>query len=247
MQRSNTHGILWQGSSRIDGAPLVAVATDGSANPKTGPMIQVWILRADISPVEAVRIGADRSICGRCPLRAPRGGFSARGCYVQVPQAPTSVWRAFQDGKYEAVSPERFARRGIRWGAYGDPALLPAEVVHACNAHARFWTGYTHLFREPWAAWARGTFMASVETPAQEQKLRAQGWGTFRAGRRDGEDHDQALLCANEATGESCTECKLCNGEARAIVVSAHGPQAAFVPAERLRFQKSRDSARLPG
>jgi hypothetical protein len=238
MQRTTAHGILWQGPSRLDGAPLVAIATDGSANPKTGPMVQVWILRADVSPIEAVRTGADRSICGRCPLRAPRGGFAGRACYVQVPQAPTSVWRAFREEKYRPLEPERFTRRGIRWGAYGDPALLPAELVTACNAHARFWTGYTHLYREPWAGWARGIFMASVETPRQEQALRARGWGTFRIGRADGADRIDALLCANELTGESCTECKACNGAPRAIVVSAHGPQAAFVPAERILARK---------
>jgi hypothetical protein len=63
---------LWRGPSRLDGAPIVAIATglaEPSSNPKTGPMVQTWILRADSSPQEAQRTGADASVCGDCPLR----------------------------------------------------------------------------------------------------------------------------------------------------------------------------------
>jgi hypothetical protein len=39
-------------------APLVAIITGmrgGSANPKTGPMAQLWILRSDMSPLDAIQ------------------------------------------------------------------------------------------------------------------------------------------------------------------------------------------------
>jgi len=63
---------LWRGASRLDGAPIVAIATGlaaPSSNPKTGPMVQTWILRADVAPHEAQRDGRDASVCGDCPLR----------------------------------------------------------------------------------------------------------------------------------------------------------------------------------
>ena len=70
--------VLWEGPSPVDGAPLVAIVTGAristeSENVKTGAMLQTWILRADISPQEAVDTGQDRSICGDCVHR----GFEA--------------------------------------------------------------------------------------------------------------------------------------------------------------------------
>jgi hypothetical protein len=70
--------VIWEGPSPVDGAPLVAIVTgvaasSESGNVKTGAMLQTWILRADISPQEAVDTGQDRSICGDCVHR----GFEA--------------------------------------------------------------------------------------------------------------------------------------------------------------------------
>lgn len=56
----------------LDGEPIVAIATittPSKANSKTGAMVQTWILRADLDPVIASRIGADASICGQCRHR----------------------------------------------------------------------------------------------------------------------------------------------------------------------------------
>lgn len=64
--------VLWEGPSRLDGAPIVLIATGmrrGSSNEKTGPMVQTWILRQDVAPHVAQRTGADASVCGDCPLR----------------------------------------------------------------------------------------------------------------------------------------------------------------------------------
>jgi len=64
--------ILYEGPSRIDGAPIVAIATgldDPSSNEKTGPMIQTWIMRSDIPPHVAQSSGDDASVCADCKLR----------------------------------------------------------------------------------------------------------------------------------------------------------------------------------
>jgi hypothetical protein len=224
--RSRPHGILWEGRSLIDDAPIVAIVTSGTANQKTGPMATVWILRADLAPDEAKRGGLDVSICGHCAMRD--------ACYVITWQAPKSVYLTYKTGRYKPVRVEAFERAAIRWGGYGDPALLPPELVRDCNARARMWTGYTHQHGAKWAQWARGIFMASCETKKQEERLRALGWGTFRAGLRDGSDQGSADLCAYDRTGETCIECGLCNGDARAIYVPGHGARAAQVPAERI-------------
>ena len=88
--------LLYDGPSRLDRAPIIVLATGidtPSKNQKTGPMVQTYILRKDISPSEAVRSGADYSICGNC---IHRGGHDRkRSCYVEVHKGPTSVWRSF--------------------------------------------------------------------------------------------------------------------------------------------------------
>jgi len=88
--------LLYDGTSRLDRAPIIVLATGidtPSKNQKTGPMVQTYILRKDISPSEAVRSGADYSICGNC---IHRGCFDRkRSCYVEVHKGPTSIWRAF--------------------------------------------------------------------------------------------------------------------------------------------------------
>lgn len=53
-----------------DGGPLVAIASlSGRSTRGPGDVAQVWILREDVSPLGAIRSGADRSICGACRLR----------------------------------------------------------------------------------------------------------------------------------------------------------------------------------
>ncbi len=64
--------LLWKGPSAIDGAPIALVATElkkASSNTKTGGMVQTYIIRSDVSPVDAIHTGADSSIAGACPHR----------------------------------------------------------------------------------------------------------------------------------------------------------------------------------
>lgn len=228
---------IWDGNSAIDGAPIVAIVTGlkrPSKNPKTGPMAQLWILRADISPLDAIASGSDRSICGDCGLRGSNG--RERGCYVAVKNAPLAVWRRFTRGGYESLTPialsailrERKLR--IRLGAYGDPAALPIAVIRDLVSQAPGWTGYTHRWQ------SRGDLapyvMASADSPALAQRANALGFRTFRT-RVD----DQQLLpgeIACPASDEmdhrtSCDRCNLCNGATaddrrRSIAIIAHGP-----------------------
>ena len=67
--------VIYHGPSAIDGGPIVVIATGltvGSANSKTGAMIQTHIMRADVDPLTALRTGADVSVCGGC-MHRPQG------------------------------------------------------------------------------------------------------------------------------------------------------------------------------
>lgn len=88
--------VVYDGASRIDGAPVLGIVTLDSGNVKTGAMAQLWILRADMPPSEASRTGADASICGGCPHRGRiiDGVLVDRSCYVTLMHGPRAVWDA---------------------------------------------------------------------------------------------------------------------------------------------------------
>lgn len=236
-EHDTTNGvILYEGPSMLDGAPIVAIATgtnNPSRNPKTGPMIQVWILRADLDPVSAVSQGADASICGHCPHRGDGNG-KARSCYVNVFAAPGNVYRTFRDGGYLKVpafeAAEIFRGRMVRLGAYGDPAAVPFGIVAEALSHAAGWTGYTHQWRNVFvpAEWSRFV-MASCDCEADKLEAKNAGWRTFRV-RLEGEAlHKREIACpASDEAGKrtTCFDCALCGGltkRAADIAIIVHG------------------------
>ena len=228
--------IFYRGPSPIDGAPIVAIATLKSKNGKTGNMVQTWILREDISPLDAIASGADKSICGNC---AHRGNAKRkRTCYVDVGKAPMAVWNAYHRGQYVDLSndPETIAiliaQRIVRMGAYGDPAMVPVKQWRMLLAGSSGRTGYTHAWRRMWAQALRPYVMASVDSVAEQDIARAMGWRTFRV--RTGTEPLQANEFACPASPEGgermqCIDCKACDGgragKASAAIV-VHGAMA---------------------
>lgn len=220
--------IFWKGPSPIDRAPLVAIATLKSENDKTGDMIQTWILRQDMHPVEARQTGADRSICGDCSIKAD--------CYVDWGKAPTSIWHAFRRDSYVDLrrKPSLIRRltdgREVRLGAAGDPGMLPMHAWDDLLIRARGWTGYTHLWRESWAQPLRVLVMASVETAADADLARAMGWRTFRVRTKAQPLLRHEIACVNELTGRQCKDCLACDGalkpKAASVAIIVHGKGA---------------------
>ena len=140
--------VAWEGPSSIDGSPVAVIVTGvsrPSANVKTGPMLQVWILRQDVHPWEAVKTGQDSAICGECPMRGTGNG-ELRACYVRVETGPSAVWRKYTQGGYPLLPELQYmhmvAGRDVRIGAYGDPTAAPYEVIHSLVRYSRMWTGY---------------------------------------------------------------------------------------------------------
>jgi hypothetical protein len=126
------------------------IATLEAENAKAVNMIQVWILPRNESPVDAVRNGKDSVVCFDCKHRGD--GFSGRVCYVNVAQGPLSVWLSYRNGKYPYLQTADhgrvFTNRAVRFGAYGEPVLIPMSIVREITSHADGWTGYTHQWRK---------------------------------------------------------------------------------------------------
>ena len=91
--------VLYNGPSSLDGELIVVIATGfrrSTANPKTGDMIQTWILRSDVAPFSAIHSGGDESICGSCPLRGILE--ASNGQYPTVTPAPRNRERPTANG-----------------------------------------------------------------------------------------------------------------------------------------------------
>jgi hypothetical protein len=230
--------IFFRGPSPIDGAPIVAIATLKSKNSKTGNMVQTWILRTDISPLDAIGSGQDQSICGNCTHRGT--AKRKRTCYVDVAKSPSSVWNAYHRGQYIDLSedPELvaylIAGRIVRLGAYGDPAMVPVAKWRALLAAAAGRTGYTHAWRRMWAQALRPYVMASVDSVAEQDIARAMGWRTFRVRTESEPLQANEFACPASPEGgqrKQCIDCKACDG-GRATKASAtivvHGAMARY-------------------
>lgn len=220
---------LYSGPSVIDGKPIVAIVTGlarPSSNVKTGPMAQVFILRSDVHPMEAVNTGDDVSICGTCrhrgrievdPITGKRSNRE-RSCYVTILHSPRNVYDAYQRGQYPPLSPSQAAQalrgRKVRLGAYGDPGAIPLPILTKALSRVREMTGYTHLWRSNPGLSA--FCMASCDTPAERDDATALGFRTFRVRSKNdpllpGEGQCPASTEMGHAV--QCVDCMLCGGQ----------------------------------
>lgn len=219
--------ILSRFRSPIDGQIAVAILTLKSSNRKTGNMAQVWILRDDVNPVAAVATGDDVSICGNCPHR--KNNLGQRSCYVNVGQGPQSVWRAYRNGAYVPAFSNLKALasalkgRSVRWGAYGDPAIIPPHIFSIVNNYSKSHTGYTHQWREPFAGFYKGYFQASCDGLQDYLEASAHGWKTFAVAPVGSTLPGKLCPATVDNSEAQCITCRLCDGAKQDIYVEAHG------------------------
>lgn len=219
--------VFYNGPSQLDGSPIVVVGTLETSNVKTGDMVQVWIIRSDVNPVQATKTGEDAAVCGSCPHRWYNGG----ACYVNVGQAPNAVYKAYQAGKYpeyNAAQHEHYLQhRKIRLGAYGDPAAAPFEVMNYLANIGIGHTGYTHQskhrnFDERFLS----ICMVSADSPKQAKYWQDKGARTFRVAMVGDAMYDSEIECLSDSKGLQCLDCGLCDGNTRQsknIVIAVHG------------------------
>ena len=245
-KKQPTGFVFYRGPSLIDGSPIVGICLIGtSSNVKTGAMVQTYILRSDTHPVEAVKNGADVSICGNCPHRLIQRYFIdkngkirfglKRTCYVNLGHGPTAVFSGLARGIYPSVNPALLSKlrgRMLRLGTYGDPAAIPQSawepLLNACiSGH----TGYTHQWQNELGNVWIGRLMASVDSATERLKAWKDGWKTF-AVLNTSETHTdaQSATCPSskeytDKTGKKvqCADCKLCNGAKTNVAIKGHG------------------------
>jgi hypothetical protein len=227
-------GIIYNGPSLLDGKPIVVIATYSTRNTKTGSVVQTYILRSDINPLEASKTGEDFSICGDCTMRGEvnddpkRKQAKGRRCYVNLGQGVLIVYKAFLRGVYptadnsagrKTIGRDRF----VRIGTYGDPAAVPAGVWTDLMAECTTYTAYSHQ-----SGWRPDIAMQSADNRAEAIAHWKAGRRTFRviADIGDMDKANEALCPASKEAGRrvQCTACKLCKGSSlgKSIAIVEH-------------------------
>jgi hypothetical protein len=228
--------VLYSGKSMLSEQRIVAIATLYSANAKTGNMVQLWILPAELSPLAALKQNDNAGVCGRCPLQgvfdSKLGRMVRRVCYVNVGQAPEAIWQAYQRGRYPIYNPRRHAAlidgRTVRLGAYGDPAALPIRILRDLVAMSSSHSGFSHQLFDidrRRADLVAQYCMTSCETPAQHVEAVRRGWRPFTVIRPDEQPPADAIECPHYSHKVQCATCGLCGGtsrRAKPVYVIAH-------------------------
>jgi len=212
--------LFYEGPSEIDGNPIKGYITDKSSNRKTGNMLQTWIVVDGMTPTEACKTGADKSICGNCIHRPKNAGT----CYVLTHQAPTAI----QKFPPKPLSPKS---KGLplRLGAYGDPTAIPFGHWQKLltQTQATNHTGYTHQWSTCDAKF-KELCMASVDNEEEYNKAVSKGWRTYRVKRVDDPLLDGEIYCPSHK-GVECANCRLCGGAsvlAPNIAIDVHGSKS---------------------
>lgn len=224
--------VVWEGRSTWNQEPIVVIATglkaatDGGTNPKTGPLLQVYILPATGDPMERVRAGDDEAVCGDCVHR-PKGGELA-DCYVSVQWAPRHLMTAYRKGQLRRAPESLFRGAYVRLGAWGDPAMVPGEVWSTVEDEAALVIGYTQQWRHlDVGAW--GFLMASVEDEDAAKEAWSIGWRTFRTVYTGDRVFANERECHATKDHVSCMACGGCFGrvDRPSYYVRAHGQRIA--------------------
>jgi hypothetical protein len=221
MKKYNTNSLIfYNGPSLLDGKPIVGIISNlslPSGNKKTGAyMAQTYIMRADICPLEAAyHENGDYSVCGNCSFKPSNLNL----CYVNIAQAPSNIWKAFNNDRYLTIDRyplNTIGDRTLRFGAYGDPTAIPFVAWQPLIEKFPKSTGYTHQWESCDRAWQQ-YLMASCETTSQRDLAKSLGWRTARVTDTSDRIFSGELWCPAQASEQNtvkahCETCRLCSG-----------------------------------
>lgn len=235
-----TGWIIWRGKSPYDGkSPIACIAVE-SRNKKTGKSLQTFIIRTDIDPLEASRMGTDDAICGDCNLRglptySESGTAKQRPCYVTLIHAPYTIFKQMQKNAYPEISGhDAIAELGsryqlVRCGAYGDPSMIPPYIHESLVSRTKH-TAYSHQTSEK-TYFNADLYMRSADTLKQAKKAWNIGERTFRIVKNLSEIVKGKEIACPASDTVTCLDCKLCGGasvKAKSIAIVAHGAGAKY-------------------
>jgi len=237
--------LVYKGKSQLDGENIIAVATKDTKNEKTGDAIQIWILRGDIGPIIAKRLGYDFSICGNCPLR------DVKVCYCNLCHGPLQVFKAYHNDRYEKLNDtniEFFRDKEVRLGAYGDPTAVPISIWDKIAEVSNSILAYTHQWNKPEFQEYKKYCMASTEDPISYKKAQELDWRTFNVKLPNEPLFENEYRCpASKEAGvlTTCSKCQSCKGLSseikKSVAIEFHGVGINDYKLQRfIKFRKAK-------
>jgi len=213
-----TTRVLYDGPSKIDGKPIVVVASCinvKSENAKTGDVIQTHILVKDEHPGVARKKGLDVSVCGNCPGR--KHGKD-RDCYV-ILCGESAAWVKQKAGEAPQILRDEwklFANKPVRLGTYGNPSAMPFKLAMKIAKSGLAHLGYDFRWRTIHKSWSK-IVMASVRSLKEKEEAKAKGFRTFRQLSPNEKVLPGELLCPASKEAKThgkiqCADCLLCCG-----------------------------------
>ena len=166
----------------------------------------------------------DKPVCGDCPF-AVNNGAKLTACYTHklmqysgFLSSLRSIAKAYESFDAIPELTEEIAKqilggaqgRYVRFGSYGEPSLIPIDLVENIVKVAKSHTGYTHQWkRKPEYA---PYFMASVHTSEQEREAHASGWRSFVASKEVIKGLVNCPASNEQGFKSNCSKCGLCSG-----------------------------------
>lgn len=167
---------------------------------------------------------ADKKVCFDCPF-AVSNGAKLSACYTHKMMQYSGflsslrsigkIYGDFEnlpllDGAIQQTIIEQCKNRFVRFGTYGEPSLLPIQLVEQiCNV-AKSWTGYTHQWKKK-DEYSR-FFMASVHSEEEERIASLIGYRSFVVSETQIKTFVSCPASAEMNFISNCSKCGLCSG-----------------------------------
>ena len=165
----------------------------------------------------------DGKVCFDCPF-AVSNGAKLSACYTHKMMQYSgflsslrSIGKLMQFDDIPTLNPSIVSNiinmcqhRYVRFGTYGEPSLMPIELVHhICNV-AKNWTGYTHQWKSKieFAPY----FMASTHSEEEERIASLIGFRSFVASPKPISQFISCPASSEMGFKSNCSKCGLCSG-----------------------------------
>ena len=201
-----------------------------SENTKIGVGYVLQTYHFGVEQIENYNFKDDAKSCLDCPLSYNQNNGKSGGCYThngKQRMGLLSMMRSLRNKlntihEYNSVDFNKFindVKRQhpidlVRFGTYGEPILLPLNVVSTLSSLSDRTTGYTHQWNKAEYKEYNRFFMASTHTDEDLAESSKLGFRSFFVAEKDYKPTN-AVNCpaSKESTlNLSCIKCGLCNG-----------------------------------
>jgi len=218
------------------GNTINVIQAKESRNSKIGDGYIVQTYHFSLEQVKNVSLTNDSHNCMDCPLSFNQNNGKSGGCYTHKGMQYMGLMSMLKRLNRNLDSIKDFDIMDIvnfvynvskyrkvelvRFGAYGEPILLPLNVVKSLSTLSRKTTGYTHQWQKPTSNGYNQYFMASTHTESERIEATKLGYRSFYVAESEikGFKPLNAVNCPASKESDknlTCIACGLCNGAIR--------------------------------